>query len=84
MDNENLTEEDRSDALMEASLISLHIDLQSTKINLKDKNLDLFLDKFFSIKEIQFTVDKTQIISSSDDIYRIITSYPEHQHPINA
>ncbi|MDC1491347.1 CHAT domain-containing protein [Gammaproteobacteria bacterium] len=73
VDNENLTEEDRSDALIEASLISLHIDLHLTKINLKDKNLDLFLDKFFSIKEIQFTVDKNQIISSSDDVYRIIT-----------
>ena len=78
IDNSNLTEEGLSDALLEGSLVSMLIDLhiteqEGTKINLKDNNLDLFLDKFLSFKEIQFNVDKTQIISSADDLYRIVT-----------
>ena len=77
LDNTNLTEEDRFDALAEAALLSMLIDLhlsdqEATKINLKDKNLDLFLVKFLSLKETQFNISKTQIISSGEDIYRII------------
>lgn len=78
VDSENLNEEDRLDALFEASVISMFLDLhmtqqENTKIDLTGTNLDLFLDKFLSLKETQVSVDKIKIISSYEDAMTILT-----------
>ena len=69
VDGENLSEEDRIDNLIEASLISMFLDLHITeeeyiKTNLKGDQLNIFLDKFISLKETQAIVDKIKIITS--------------------
>ena len=78
IDNENLYEEDRSDALFEASLISMFVDLhitqqENTKINITDENLDVFLDKILSLKETQASIDKIKIISSYDEVMSVLS-----------
>ena len=61
VDSENLSEEDRIDNLIEASVISMFIDLHVTeaeyiKTNLRGDDLNIFLDKFLSLKETQAAI----------------------------
>ena len=78
IDNENLSEEDRFDALLEGNLISMFLDLhiteqQNSTIDLKGRSLDLFLDKWISLKETQAIVDKIKPISSYKEGITIIS-----------
>lgn len=77
VDSENLSEEDRIDNLIEASVISMFIDLHVTeaeyiKTNLRGDDLNIFLDKFLSLKETQAFVDKIKIINSYEQAIAVL------------
>lgn len=77
VDSENLSEEDRIDNLIEASVISMFIDLHVTeaeyiKTNLRGDDLNIFLDKFLSLKETQAVVDKIKIITSYEQAIAVL------------
>lgn len=77
VDSENLSEEDRIDNLIEASVISMFIDLHVTeaeyiKTNLTGDDLNIFLDKFLSLKETQAIVDKIKIITSYEQAIAVL------------
>jgi len=77
IDQENLSGEDLSDALLEVNLVSMFLDLHistgTKKINFSEIKLDLFIEKFISLKELQISVDKINKIRSYENIISIIT-----------
>ena len=75
VDSENLSKEDQFDALSEATIVSLFLDLHLSnnidKYDIKD-DTNLFLDRFISLKETQVAVDKIRPIVTHEDMFPVM------------
>jgi len=73
---ESFSEEDLEDILLEASLISMFIDMfitQDSDIVFSDGELDFFIQKYILLKETQLEAGYIKTITSFEDLYSILT-----------